>query len=1141
MTSRSLMTAATLLLGAMPAAAQYVATAQAGVGYPALTTPSTVALVAPGTNDAMDRGRTTVPLGFEVRFYDRTYTSLTVTANGMAFFEPSSGANSTADFPANVAIPNGAEPNGLLAPLWDDLVGDNPTSALRSQAVTGSNGAGLAVEWAHWNRAFGKFDLTFQLRVWENGIIEFFYGPMTGSGSTALSATVGLEAPSGTAGVNALSGCTNDCDLVSFDPGGTGTPVSYVRFGPRVGVDLQAMRLVVDGISEAAGQLSIGTTLTLRNFGTQPSGAFGYRLYLSDDVVWDAADIELTPSPRGPFTLSAMGVVTDVAMSTASLPSGGSWYVLAVLDDDDAVSETNEFNNVATSAVAYAAGVDLVAQSVEPPAVAGPGDPVAVKVRFANQGFTPAGPVAVKLYASVDANLTPDDRLLHQEAIVVGGGQQVEQTVTFPLAAGIPPDNYFVVLQLDDGPAAGAIEERSDDNNVVTSVAHMQVRQADLVVTEVRVRDGVSPWNIAQQAFFGEPVRLEALVANVGGAVASQVSVAFFLSDNERLNAATDVFIGGADGLTFPPGTSQWVEVTAPVPTHSVTGVLLRPQAYFIFGAAVGDGLAESDTNNNFIGSSPLVVRDPAPNLTAYDVRAPALVAAGEVVPVVRTLANSGSRAAPPATYRYYLSANDIISPSDVPLTIVTQAGDVAGGVVTLGAGAQDTAVELVRLPLGVPEGVMYLGVLLDPDGVIEETREDDNGLAGRPLQVSALSLALVDGPLPDGLVGLPYDAQLLAAGALAAPSFRLKDDGEAPPGLRLEDDGRLVGVPTQLGLFGFTVVLEADGRTVEARRVLRVSAATASLVVTTVQLPTPVRNAAYDVTLGAAGGVKPYRWEVASGHLPQGLVLDAGGRISGVPELEVGDVSDFTLAVRDVVGNVDRRAYRLELVERAPFRIETYALSSARLGEDYLQRIATADASGAPVQTPVRWAVSGRLPAGLSAEPGTTELLTVAGTPSEAGLFEFSVEAVDARGRADTMRYVLLVEGPAPRLRISLPEVVLPGAEVSAAFSASPPVSGARYFVRDGRLPPGLSMSPEGVISGQVAADAPLASYAISVGYGPSADALVSMATVGLAVSDRLPESPSGCASVPGPGGWLLPVALALWGPRRRRRFLLC
>lgn len=1124
-------------LSALPAFAQYVATAQAGVAYPALTTPSTIPLVAPGTNDPSDKGRATIALGFTMPFYGRTYSQITVTANGVAFFEPSSAPNSTADFSSNSLIPSGAEPNGVLAPLWDDLWGNNANSALRSQAVTGPNGQGMAIEWFHWNRAFGAFDLTFQIRVWQNGIVEYFYGPLTGSGTTAMTATVGIEAPNGTAGTYGLTGCTNGCAIASFDPTSSGTPISYLRFGPPPGVDLQALGLAVDDITPGAGTLSITTTLSARNFGTVASGNFTYRLYLSQDVVFDAGDTELSPTPRGPLSLSPMSGTTDQVTSTVPLPTSGSWYVMAVVDGDAAVVETNEFNNVAVSSVAYAGGVDLIAQGIEGPPVAGPGDPFTAQVRFTNQGFNTAGTVNVKIWASVDTSISLDDRLLHQTTLAVGGGQQLDQPITFPLASNVPSNDYYLMLQLDDGPAQGAIVEGSDANNTIFSVARTQVRQADLVVTQVRVLDATLPHGETGLAFFGEPIRLEALVTNIGGANAPNVRVDFFLSDNETLNAVTDSFIGEATGLSFAPNTSQWVPVTAPVPTTAVGGALLTPQNYFFFAAAVAPGLVELNPANNFTRAPPTLVRNPAPNLAPLNVRAPLKLAAGEVVPVTRTLANLGNRPSTAAKYRYYVSANEIVTADDLPAMIQGASGEVADGTVTLAVGQQDTATELVKLPANTPAGSLYLGVLLDPDALIAETIEEDNGLAAPRSEVVPLALGLATAALPDALVDQAYEVQLVGRGAAGPFTFRAKLPGELPPGLTLSTDGRLEGTPTQTGLYGITFLVEAGGRVAEARRTLRVSTTTASLVITTGQLPAPVRLFPYAATLGAAGGLEPYTWAVVEGQLPQGLSLRADGLVSGQTTQALGTRYAFTLQVSDAVGNVDRRAYELTVVDAAPFGIQTFELAPAVVGAEYVQQILVANPSGAPVSKPVTWVVSGgALPDGLVAEPSTGELLILSGRPTVAGQFRFRIEAVDGQGRADAVNYLLQVSSVASTLTAELPDVVAPGTQVSATFAANPVVDGARFFVRDGALPPGLTLTEDGVLSGTVPDDAMRATYVFSVGYGLARGSLVGLRTVGISVSDQLPVKKGGCSAV---GGLELAGLLALAGlvARRRRR----
>ena len=341
------------------------------------------------------------------------------------------------------------------------------------------------------------------------------------------------------------------------------------------------------------------------------------------------------------------------------MPDGGSWYVLAAIPPLPDGGETNVFNNVIASSVPYAGGVDLIAESVGVPPVAGPGDLVNLQIAFSNQGFEPAGSVDVKVYASVDTTLSADDRLLSTQSLSVLGGQQISQPFSFTLPG-------------------------SELNNVVASALQMQVRQADLTVTAVRVLRAAAPFDELQSVFFGEATRFEAFVANTGGATAPNVRVAFFMSDNESLNAVTDVLVGTVTGLSFAPGESRWVPlVSANIPTMSTGGVPLAVQPYFFFAAATGIGLVEENPGNNFEKSRATVARAPAPNLLPIEMQTPSRAGAGELVAVSRTLTNLGNRDASGAKYRFYLSANTIITTDDHELMRVTSSGDVLDGTTT--------------------------------------------------------------------------------------------------------------------------------------------------------------------------------------------------------------------------------------------------------------------------------------------------------------------------------------------------------------------------------------------------------------------------------------------------------------------------
>ncbi len=1105
--------------------------------YTPITAPNVVALTAPGTLEPERYGRATIPIGFTFPFYDKLYDAITVTAHGMAAFHLHPTCTSCT-YGANTTFPNGWWPNGIIAPFWDDLRGGNSFSKLAYANASGPQGNYLTVEWSDWNgySAASTYSLTFQVRLYETGVIEMHYGPLTGTGFP-ITAGVGIEDPTGTKAVVGKSctrvpadGGTVDCAFSDF------TPNEVIRFGPPAGADLSVVSLRVDSISESAGALNVATSLRLRNFGQAVASNFTYRLFLSGDTQVDANDTPLVPASQGPISMASLESRTFTANSTVPKPSAGAWYLIAQVDDAHVVAEYDEGNNVGATSTPLISGVDLVAQDVSGPVGSGPGEPVSVRVQLTNQGLDAAGTVDYKIWLSADTSLSPNDFAIHSGAFTLTGGQTVSQPVAFNFPTNVPSGDYHLVLQLDE---ANAIAEVSESNNVVVGPQKITSRQADLVVDPVRVRDDAPPHGPAEVAFFGENVRLEVMVSNVGGATAANFGVSFYLSDNATLNAISDPFVGEVNNLSLPPGASTMVTLTAPVPAKANNGLDLQAGDYYFFASATGSSFIDVVSANNLNKSALQRLRGPAPDLVATALVGPSKVGAGESMTVMRTLRNVGNRAAGTAAYRYYLSANPIITEDDVLLPIVTGSGTVDERLVTLGLGQEDVATETVRVPLAAPSATYYLGVLVDPpkgtrDGAVLEISESNNGLASQLVDVVPPSLRIVNGALPDAVVGMGYDYQLVAAGAPPPYAFALAPGAGTPPdGIRLTADGRLTGAPTEARTVGFTVVVSAGSKSAEQRLVMRSVPFTAELTITSTRLPPLVRLQSYEAFLSAQGGQAPYHWSVVSGQLPQGVTLSEAGRLAGLPTGQLGATYDFTLRARDAAGNTDAKTYRLEVVTASALTIQTPELPPALVGSEYVVDVVAANADGAPLEKPLEWTIgSGTLPAGLTLSPAD-DVVLIRGNPTEPGNFALSLEVEDAKGRSDQADFVLVVHPTVVVLRGGPPPVVAPGEAVDAVITADAP---ARFRLHNGSLPPGLSLSDEGRIAGTVPADAPLAPHTFVVlarteaGAQGLASFTIEVAEPGAHVYRRS----CGCASTHGAAGWVL--LMMAWLVRRRR-----
>ncbi|MEU6842087.1 S8 family serine peptidase [Streptomyces sp. NPDC046716] len=156
-------------------------------------TPATYSWISGSSKVALsgDEDAKTVSLPFPVSFYGVKYSSAAVTTDGLIdFLSPRIG-----DY-ANEALPTEAQPNGIVAPLWDDLTLDKKSTV--QTATTGKSGSRkFAIVWNNVLFADGGKDrATFEAVFDEaTGALTFQYKSVPGNGS---SATVGIENQAGT-------------------------------------------------------------------------------------------------------------------------------------------------------------------------------------------------------------------------------------------------------------------------------------------------------------------------------------------------------------------------------------------------------------------------------------------------------------------------------------------------------------------------------------------------------------------------------------------------------------------------------------------------------------------------------------------------------------------------------------------------------------------------------------------------------------------------------------------------------------------------------------------------------------------------------------------------------------------------------
>jgi hypothetical protein len=238
----------------------------------------------------------------------------------------------------------------------------------------------------------------------------------------------------------------------------------------------------------------------------------------------------------------------------------------------------------------------------------------------------------------------------------------------------------------------------------------------------------------------------------------------------------------------------------------------------------------------------------------------------------------------------------------------------------------------------------------------------------------------------------------------------------------------------------------------------------TPPLTISTSSVPLGTALASYSTTLLASGGVTPYGWSLASGTLPPGLSLSVAGVISGTPA-QSGQFS-FTAKVTDSSATAQSATKGFSL--SIPATVATLNISSTSLPGGTVSLAYSANFSANGGTSPYAWSViSGSLAPGLTLNTAGT----ISGTPTQAGQFSFGVRVSDSSSPSQTASGNFSINVAAQVTPLSITTTSLPSGTVSSAYSAALSASGGvtpySWSAVSGSLPPGLTLSALGAISG--------------------------------------------------------------------------
>ncbi|MCC7599482.1 putative Ig domain-containing protein, partial [Janthinobacterium sp. FW305-129] len=428
-----------------------------------------------------------------------------------------------------------------------------------------------------------------------------------------------------------------------------------------------------------------------------------------------------------------------------------------------------------------------------------------------------------------------------------------------------------------------------------------------------------------------------------------------------------------------------------------------------------------------------------------------------------------------PIVYNVTITSAIALSPATVPNGTVAQAYATTTLSATGGTAPYTYALTAGSLPAGMSlSGAGSLSGTPTAGGTFNFTvRATDslaaNGTRTYTLTVNAPTITVAPTVMPAMTAGVAYSQGITAANGTATYSYAITG-GSVPTGLSLAPDGTLSGTPTAAGPFNFTVTA-TDSSTgsgpYTGSRAYSVTVAAGAPVAGAVSATVAYGSSANPITLNLSGGAAT-SVAVASGAL-HGTATASGTSITYTPTAGYGGPDSFTYTASNGVGTSAPATVTLT-VSGPTITVAPSTLPAAAVGTAYSRNVTAANG-----MAPYAYVVSaGALPAGLSLSSGGV----LSGTPTAGGVFNFTLRATDSSTGSGpysgARAYSLTVAGPTITVAPSVLPAMTAGVAYSQGITAANGTGPYSYAITAGTVPTGMSLAPDGTLSGTPTAEGP-------------------------------------------------------------------
>ena len=208
---------------------------------------------------------------------------------------------------------------------------------------------------------------------------------------------------------------------------------------------------------------------------------------------------------------------------------------------------------------------------------------------------------------------------------------------------------------------------------------------------------------------------------------------------------------------------------------------------------------------------------------------------------------------------------------------------------------------------------------------------------------------------------------------------------------------------------------------------------------------------AGFSATVTASGGATgpAFAFSIVSGALPTGMSIAAAtGVISGIPTA----AGTFTFTVQaqqnGAAGPFGQQSYTIT-INPAVTLSPASPLTNGAVNAAYSQTVTALGGTGNKTVT-----LSGTLPTGLTSNSPATNSLTISGTPTMAGPFNFTITAVDSLGATTgAVAYSITITNGITITKTSLPNWTI-GQSYNQTITTTGQASAPVFTVSVGALP---------------------------------------------------------------------------------------